>query len=29
MTLDDELDRIFAAKDRNNMQPTMEALLSL
>ncbi|MFL4472425.1 tetratricopeptide repeat protein [Paeniglutamicibacter sp. MACA_103] len=27
MTLDDELDRIFAARDRSNMQPTIEALL--
>ena len=28
-TLDDELDRIFAARDRNNMGPTMAALLPL
>ncbi|EMQ98099.1 tetratricopeptide repeat protein [Paeniglutamicibacter gangotriensis] len=28
-TLDDELDRIFAAGDRNNMQPTIEALLPI
>lgn len=29
MTLDDELDRIFAARDRDNMQPTIDALLPL
>lgn len=29
MTLDDELDQIFAARDRNNMQPTIDALLPL
>ena len=29
MTIDDELDRIFAARDRNNMQPTIDALLPL
>lgn len=29
MKLEDELDRIFAARDRNNMQPTIEALLPL
>jgi tetratricopeptide (TPR) repeat protein len=29
MTLDDELDRIFATRDRNNMQPTIDALLPL
>lgn len=29
MTLDDELDRIFAARDRSNMQPTIDALLPL
>lgn len=29
MTLDDELDRIFAGRDRNNMQPTIDALLPL
>lgn len=27
MTLDDDLDRIFAARDRGNMQPTIDALL--
>ena len=27
MTLDDELDRIFATRDRNNMQPSIDALL--
>jgi DNA-binding transcriptional regulator YbjK len=29
MTLDDELDRIFAGRDRNNMQPTIDDLLPL
>lgn len=29
MTINDELDRIFAARDRNNMQPTIDALLPL
>lgn len=29
MTLDKELDRIFAARDRANMQPTIDALLPL
>ncbi|ALE92313.1 hypothetical protein AOC05_08215 [Arthrobacter alpinus] len=29
MTLDDELDRIFTARDRNNMQPTIDAMLLL
>jgi tetratricopeptide (TPR) repeat protein len=29
MTFDDELDRIFAARDRDNMQPTIDALLPL
>lgn len=29
MMLDDELDRIFAARDRTNMQPTIEALLPI
>lgn len=29
MTLDDELDLIFAARDRENMQPTIDALLPL
>lgn len=29
MTLDDELDRIFATRDRANMQPTIDALLPL
>lgn len=29
MTLDDELDRIFEARDRNNMQPTIEVLLPI
>ncbi|MET4001798.1 MULTISPECIES: tetratricopeptide repeat protein [Arthrobacter] len=29
MSLDDELDRIFAARDRNNMQPTIDAMLPL
>ncbi|WP_341975411.1 tetratricopeptide repeat protein [Microbacterium sp. LTA6] len=29
MALDGELDRIFAARDRNNMQPTIDALLPL
>lgn len=29
MTLDDELDLIFAARDRDNMQPTVDALLLL
>jgi len=29
MTLNDELDRIFAGRDRNNMQPTIDALLPL
>lgn len=29
MELDDELDRIFAARDRSNMQPTIDALLPL
>ncbi len=28
-TIDDELDRIFAARDRNDMQPTIAALLPL
>jgi tetratricopeptide (TPR) repeat protein len=29
MTLDDELDQIFEGRDRNNMQPTIDALLPL
>ncbi|MBV0894459.1 tetratricopeptide repeat protein [Microbacterium sp. NC79] len=29
MPLDDELDRIFATRDRDNMQPTIDALLPL
>ncbi|MDJ0336406.1 tetratricopeptide repeat protein [Salinibacterium sp. G-O1] len=29
MNVDDELDRIFAARDRENMQPTIEALLRI
>ena len=29
MTLEEELDRIFAARDRDNMQPTIDALLPL
>ncbi|CAM3251764.1 Tetratrico peptide repeat protein [Arthrobacter ulcerisalmonis] len=29
MTLDDELDLIFAARDRDNMEPTVNALLHL
>lgn len=29
MPLDDELDRIFAARDRNDMQPTIDALVPL
>lgn len=29
MTLSDELDGIFAGRDRNNMQPTIDALLPL
>jgi hypothetical protein len=29
MSLNDELDRIFAARDRDNMQPTIDALLPL
>lgn len=29
MTLDEELDRIFAARDRDNMQPTINALLPI
>lgn len=29
MTLNVELDRIFAARDRDNMQPTIDALLQL
>lgn len=27
--LDEELDRIFAARDRNSMQPTIDALLTI
>jgi hypothetical protein len=29
MPLDEELDRILAGRDRDNMQPTIEALLPL
>lgn len=29
MTLNEELDRIFAGRDRNDMQPTIEALLPI
>lgn len=29
MNLDDEFDRIFAARDRENMQPTIDSLLPL
>ena len=29
MNLDDQLDKIFAARDRTNMQPTIEALRPL
>ena len=29
MTLDEELDRIFAVRDRNNMQSTIDALLPI
>jgi tetratricopeptide (TPR) repeat protein len=29
MTLDDQLEGIFEARDRNNMQPTLEALLPI
>lgn len=29
MNLNDELDQIFAARDRNNIQPTIDALLPL
>ena len=29
MTLDEELDRIFTVRDRDNMQPTIDALLAI
>ena len=29
MTLDEELDRIFAVRDRDDMQPTIDALLPI
>lgn len=29
MTIDDELDAIFSSRDRDNMQPTIDALMPL